>query len=386
MTAPVKGAPPKAGGKAAVVTRPFRVGVHKVEDQPYDVTVTTTASTQTLNPIYEIPSTGYLNGVNLLVEATTAANAAAVTFAANGPFNVIDTITFSDTNNQPIIGPIDGYDLYLINKWGGYAFQDDPKSSPIFSATTGGGATGGSFVFCLRIPVELVPRDGLGTLPNKSSSTPFKVKISVSATATIYGVAPTAAPSVRFRMTPDSYGQPITADSAGNPIAQQPPGVDTTQFWNKTSYTVASGAISPQLTSSVGFPARNLMFVLKDSVGSRAQGETDFPDPFRLQLDANIILDRLKKIWQTELARDYGYTGAVGDAANGKDNGLYVRPFCKDFGPKPGWETRRDYLALPSSVRLQALGTVAGAGLHTLEVYTNYVAPGAGSTLASITA
>lgn len=384
MPAPTKTAP--HGGKAAVMTRPFRVGVHHVEDQPYDVTVTTTASTQSLNPVYEIPSTGYLDGADLLVVGTTAANAAAVTFAANGPFNVIDTIVFSDTNNQPIIGPIDGYDLYLINKWGGYAFQDDPKNSPIFAATTGAGGTGGSFAFCLRIPIELVPRDALGALTNKSASTPFKVKITVAATATIYGVAPTAAPSVRFRIIPESYGQPITADSAGNPIAQQPPGVDTTQFWNKTTYTVAAGNMSPQLTSSVGFPCRNLMFVLKDNTGSRAQGESDFPDPFRLQLDANIIMDRPKQVWQTRLARDYGYIGAIGDAANGKDNGVYIRPFCRDFGPKPGWETRRDYLALPSSVRLQALGVIGGAGSHTLDVYTNYVAPGAGSTLASITA
>jgi hypothetical protein len=369
-----------------IPARPFRAGVQEVDDQPYDVTVTTTASTQALNPQYEIPSTGFLNDLFVLVEGTTSGNSASVTFAANGPFNVIDTITFTDTNNQPIVGPIDGWDLYIINKYGGYAFQDDPRSSPIFTATTGSGGTGGTFAFVLRIPVQLVPREGLGSLPNKSASTPFKVKIIVAATATIYGTGPTAAPSVRVRITPESWWQPQSADVQGNPLAQNPPGVDTTQFWNKTTYTVSAGSISPQLTSSVGFPVRNLLFVLKDNSASRSQGESDWPDPFRLKIEANVMIDRLKSLWKARIAQDYGYTGSTFDAAGAKDNGLYVLPFNRDFGPKPGWETRRGYLPTTDAMRLQALGTVGGSGSHTLDVYTNYVAVGPGSSLASITA
>lgn len=387
MTAPTKPAAAPADKKAPVVmARPYRTGVQEVDEQPYDTTVTTNAGTQALNPQYEVPSTGFLNDLYLLVQGTTAANAATVTFAANGPFNVIDSIVFTDTNNQPIIGPIDGWDLAAIDQMGGYAFQDDPKSSPIFSALTGAGATGGSFVFCLRIPVQLVPREGLGSLPNKSASTPFKVKITVAATATIYGTAPTTAPSVRFRIAPVSWWQPQGADAQGNPLAQNPPGVDTTQFWNKTDYAVNIGAISPQLTSSVGFPVRNLLFVLKDSTNSRAQGETDWPDPFRLKLEANMVVDRLKLQWQHRMAQAYGYIGATLDAAGARPNGLYALPFCADFTHKPGWETRRGYLPTTDAMRLQALGTVLGSGIHTLSVYTNYVAPGPGSSLAAITA
>ena len=388
MTAPTMAPPaPQAAGNGkaqARPPRPFRTGVQIVDELPYDTTVTTTASTQALNPVYEIPSTGFINLVNLLVEATTAGNGATVTFAANGPFNVIDTIQFVDTNNQPLLGPIDGFDLYVVNKYGGYALNDDPRSSPIFTAIAGAGATGGSFSFVLQIPLELVPHDALGSLPNKSASTPFKVKITVSATATIYGVAPTAAPSVRFRMAAESYWQPQATDAAGNPVSQNPPGVDTTQFWNKTTYTVGLGQISPILTASVGFPVRNLIFVLKDNAGSRAVGETNWPDPFKLKLEANIMVDRLKKVWQDKIATDYNYSGATFDTVGSKDNGLYVLPFCKDFYPKPGWETRRGYLPTTDAMKLQVIGNTLGAG--TLDVYTNYVAPGAGTTLAAITA
>lgn len=372
--------------KRTVPARPFRIGAQPVDDRPYDVSVTLTASTQSLTPQYEIPSTGYLNGVYVLVEATGNNTTAAVAYEDDGPFSVIDNITFTDTNNAEIITPITGWDLYIIDKYGGYSFSDDPKESPTYSAVTGTGGDGGDFSFVLRIPVELVPRDALGSLPNKSASTPFKVKCTVAAESAVYSVAPDGAGvSVRFRMTPVSYWEPTATDGSGNPVAPNPPGVNTTQYWNKTDYIVNSGAISPQLTSSTGFPIRNLLFVLRDANEDRAQGESDFPDPFRLQLQSNIIVDRIQRIWQHMIAQDYGYTGAVGDTAGSKDNGVYIQPYCKDFGPKPGWENRRGYLRTSDGMRLNVLGTVGGSGSHKLSVYTNYVGVAAGTTLAQLT-
>lgn len=380
------------GDKKVVPLRPFKIGAQTIDDEAYDVTVTLTTGSQTLTPQYEVPSTGFLNDIYILVQATTAANAAAVTFDEDAPFTVIDRVTFTDTNNAEIVGPIGGWDLYIIDKMGGYRFQDNPVASPRYFATTGAVATGGSFEFVLRIPIELVPRDALGSLPNKSSSTPFKVKTTVAASTAVYGTAPTNQPTVRFRMTPQSYWEPTANDGSGNPVAPQPPGVNTTQYWNVSDYTVNAGAMSPQLTSSVGFPIRNLYFVLRDSNGSRAQGETDFPDPFKLQLQSNILVDRIKALWQHYLCQDYGLDGAVGDGyvgatptKNAKDNGVYVVPFNRDFYPKPGWENRRSYLRTTDGMRLKALGTIGGSGTHKMTVFTNYIGVGAGTTLAQIT-
>jgi len=383
-------------GKDKVVPlRPFKIGAQTIDDEAYDVTVTLTAGTQTLTPQYEVPSTGFLNDIYILVQATCTGNTATVTFDEDAPFTVIDRITFTDTNNAEIVGPIGGWDLYVIDKMGGYRFQDNPVASPRYFATTGTGGTassGGSFEFVLRVPIELVPRDALGSLPNKSSSTPFKVKTTVAASTSVYGTAPTNLPSVRFRMTPQSYWEPTANDGSGNPVAPQPPGVNTTQYWNVTDYTVNAGAMSPQLTSSVGFPIRNLVFVLRDSNGSRSQGESDWPDPFKLQLQSNILVDRIKALWQHYLAQDYGLTGAVGDGytsagllLNSKDNGVYTLPFNRDFYPKPGWENRRSYLRTTDGMRLKALGSIGGSGTHKLTVFTNYIGVGAGTTLAQIT-
>lgn len=385
MTAPVATATKAGDKKAQIPLRPFKVGAQSMDDTVYDTTVTTGASTQRL-PLYNVPSNAFLEDIYILVQATTVGNAAAVTFAADGPWIMFDTIRFTDTNNADLVGPCNGWELYVINKYGGYRFSDDPKASPIYSVTTGAGATGGSFTFCLRLPVELVPRDALGALVNKSASTPYRVVATVAATATIYGVTPTAPPSIRIRMTPINYWQPTPQDGSGNPVAPQPPGMGTTQYWNVTPITINAGAINEPLTASTGFPVRNLVFVLRDSTGSRATGETDFPDPFRLQLQSNVIVDRIKLLWQHYMAQDYGYTAALSDTvANAKDNGVYVVPFCKDFYPKPGWENRRTYLRTTDGMRLNMQGTVGGAGSHTMTVLTNYVGVGAGATLAQLT-
>ncbi len=392
VTAPAQ-APPAQ--RQQVALKPFKVGAQVVDDEPYDVTVTLSASTVNLTPQYEIPSTGFLNSVYILVENTVTSSTATATgtagvgvFTQDGPFNAIDSIIFTDTNNAEILGPITGWDLAMIDKWGGYCFQDDPRfDTDTFTSTTNATASSsaaGSFSFMLRIPIELVPRDALGSLPNKSSSTPFKVKTTMAAIATIYNASTTVGGSCRVRMVPESYWEPTATDGSGNPVADQPPGVNTTQYWNKTDYTVNVGSASVPLTNSTGFPVRNLGFVLRDSNLSRLQGESDFPDPFKLQLQSNVIVDRLKKFWKRQLSEAYRYA-AAGDLVGQKDNGLYWLPYNQDFGAKPGWETRRSYLRTTDGMRLQAKGTITGTGTHTLTVFTNYIGLGQGTSLASIT-
>jgi hypothetical protein len=391
MTAPVlarptgqKGAAP-AKANTAPAYKPFKNGVQLIDDEPYDTTVTLTAGLQVLNPQYQVPSTAYLNEIEILAEGTSAGNSAAVAFTADGPFVAIQSIIFTDTGNNEIITSITGWDLMIINKFGGYKFNDDPRSGPVFQAITGAGATGGTFSYVLRIPVELVPRDALGSLPNKSSSTPFKVKMTINTLASIYTVSPTVAPTLRIRMNPVSYWQPTAQDGSGNSVQPNPPGVSTTQYWNKTDYTVNAGSFTTQLDNSVGYPVRNLIFILRDSTLSRTQGEADWPDPFRLQVQATLTAQKLRLIWRDEIAKDYGYNGVVGDTVGSKDNGVYVLPYNKDFGPKPGWENRRSYLRTTDGMRLQAKGTIGGSGSHTLTVFTNYVGVAGGTSLAQLT-
>lgn len=378
MTAPTQ-APPQQGKKdAPVLVRPFVAGTRRVDKATYDESKQLIAGTQDLRT-YECDPNGFLGGAYLLVRGDTAGNAAAVTFAANGPFNVIDTIVFNDTNNKPILGPMTGWDLATAVKYGGYAFQDDPKLSPVYFATTGAGATGGSFQFVLLLPIELVHRDALGSLPNKSSSATYDISIRLASTATVYGVAPTNAPTVRVRIQQFGWMDPNGADMKGNRVAQNPPGVQTAQFWAKQTYAVNPGALSLRLTGIDSY-VRNLVFIM-DAAGNRQTGDTDFPDPFTLLYETSTPISRIKAVWQHMVGADYGYNGVTPDVAGARDYGVYPEAFCKDFTHKPGYETRLGYLPVSSATTLNVSGTVGGAGAHTLTVLVNKVVPANGNPL-----
>lgn len=405
MTAPAgttQQAPGKqAAAKTPVMLKPFKIGVQTTDDDPFDRTVTIGAGTTNLDQ-YEVSAEGFLEDIYILIQNTVTSSTATATGTGavgvpveDGIFMVINQIVFTDTNSSEIMGPITGWDLAMIQKWGGYTFKDDPRANPdLYSVTsnaTASSSAAGSFSVMLRIPVELVPRDALGSLPNKSSSTPFKVKITVNSVSGIYVNNATVGGSCRFRFCPKQYWEPTATDGSGNAVANQPPGQNTTQYWNVTEYTLASGTFSQLLTNSVGFPVRNLGFSLKDSNGSRAQGELDFPNPFQLQLQSNLVINRIKELWKRQITESYDYggggflTAGTGDGVGQKDNGLYWETYCDDFGPKPGWEMRRKYLRTTDGMRLQAKGSIGGTGVHKLKVFTNYVGVGQGSTLAQIT-
>jgi hypothetical protein len=366
------------GGKQAVLLRPFVAGTRRVDKSTYDESKVLTASTQDLRT-YECDPNGFLRGAFLLVTCVTAGNAAGTTFAANGPFNVIDTITFNDTNNKPLLGPMTGWDLYVAVKYGGYSFQDDAKLSPVYSVTTGAGATGGSFTFVLLVPVEIVAREGLGSLPNKSASSTFDISLRLSASTVPYGVAPTNPGTVRVRIQQYGWMDPNATDMKGNQVRQNPPGVQTTQYWSKQTYAFNAGAVSQRL-QGIDSMLRNMVFIL-DAAGSRTTGDTDFPDVFTLLYETSLPIQRIKDIWRHMIGQQYAYNGATPDVGGARDYGVYPESFCADFNGKPGWETRLNYLPVSSATTLNVSGTIGGAGAHTLTVLVNKIVPANGNPL-----
>jgi hypothetical protein len=366
------------GGKQAVLLRPFVAGTRRVDKSTYDESKVLTASTQDLRT-YECDPNGFLRGAYLLVTCVTAGNAAGTTFAANGPFNVIDTITFNDTNNKPLLGPMTGWDLYVAVKYGGYSFQDDAKLSPVYSVTTGAGATGGSFTFVLLVPVEIVAREGLGSLPNKSASSTFDISLRLSASTVPYGVAPTNPGTVRVRIQQYGWMDPNATDMKGNQVRQNPPGVQTTQYWSKQTYAFNAGAVSQRL-QGIDSMLRNMVFIL-DAAGSRTTGDTDFPDVFTLLYETSLPIQRIKDIWRHMIGQQYAYNGATPDVGGARDYGVYPESFCADFNGKPGWETRLNYLPVSSATTLNVSGTIGGAGAHTLTVLVNKIVPANGNPL-----
>src|SRR5262249_9182672 len=158
-------------------------------------------------------------------------NAAAVAYKEDGPWSVIQKVTLKDTGNREVFGPLGGYDWMTINKYGAYQEVGDPRADLSFSIVATAVATGGSFSFVLYLPLELVARDALGTVENKSTSSAWKVELWMDATTAVYSTAPTTPGTLRVRATTDNYTEPSGADEHGRIYAQTPPQPGTLQYW-----------------------------------------------------------------------------------------------------------------------------------------------------------
>ena len=359
--------------------RPFVAGTRRIDEPIYDFTATLAAGSVDL-PSLEVDPNGFLSGLWVLVEGTTSGNAATVAFTADAPFNALDLVNFQDTNSQPLVGPMNGYDLYLVDKYGGYAFQGDAKLSPVFLQTAGvGGGAGGSFAFILYIPAELVRRDAMGALPNKSASSTFSLNMRLAPSATVYSTPPTALPPVRVRVLLEGWQDPNVADIRGNPVTPNPPGVQSTQYWHKQNYTISSGSMNQRLLG-IDSLVRNLIIVARDENNARAQGDTEFLDPFTLLYETAQIVNRGRAFWRHFIASHWGYTAAA-EAAGGRDNGVYPLTYCQDFGLKPGAETRLGYLPVSSATNLVMSGTIGGVGANNYSLLVNKVVPAGGDPL-----
>lgn len=359
--------------KPAGRKRSFLVGTQDVlEGGDYDQTFTNTAGGALLP--WTLQATGWLARLWLYVTYTTTGGTA---LTADAPFIAFNTIQLNDVNNEAIFGPFDGYTAFLCNKYGGYYFWDDPATNAVYSAT----ATAGTFI--LMIPLEIVSRDPIGAVASVNNTATLTLLMTLNSATTAFTGA--TAWSVRVRGLQEFYWEPRKQDKQGRDIAGAPPANGTTQYWTQGSVPIAAaGTINQQLITGLGYPFREYLFLYRDSTGSRANGETNWPDPLiGLKFEANFLLTQYNKAqWQAEISRIWGYANSTADTRGagtvpGKENGVYGLFFNKDFFLKaPGGETRRTYVVTSPGSNWIINGNFTTAG--NLYEVVNYVAPGGG--------
>lgn len=376
-TAQPQSAPAAKGAKAAPpVLRPFFTGTLDLETNTYVKTGTLTTSQIPLDTFY--PKTnGYLADMFIEFTATAAGNSANVAFNEDYPARAIASFTFSDTGGQPILGPMTGWELAIFVKHGGFSFSDDWRNSQTYSATTGTGGTGGSFSFILHVPIQFVAREPLGPLPNTNSNNAYAVDIVVSTLAQIYSTAPTNAPTYVARIYQDSYRQSSGKDAQKNPTVTTPPGLGAVLYLRRNTMDLSAGSVDEELSQQEG-SYRALHFVLRDSNGSRAQGDSDWPDPAQIYFNNDVPYDRRKSQWIRKMERAFGYVATV-NTANGRDYGHFVLPFNTDNGLKAGSEDRYRYMSVSAADTLGFRGTIGGSGTHVLTTMYDFIRPPGGN-------
>jgi hypothetical protein len=274
-----------------------------------------------------------------------------------------------------------GWELAEFVKWGGFSFSDDWRQSQSYAATTGTSSAGGFFKMILHIPIQFVRREPLGALPNTNNQTVFAVDIVVNTLSNIYSTSPNGTlGTCNFVISQDSYRQSSGRDSQGNEAVTTPPGLGAVLYLRRTTMDLAAGAQQQEISQQEG-SYRALMFVLRDSNNSRAQGEADWPDPLRFHFNNDVPYDRIKSLWRRRMERDYGYLNTI-ETAGGQDNGLFVLQWINDHGLKAGSEDRYDYFNVSAADTLQYDGTIGGSGTHKLSVMFNFVRPPGGNVKA----
>lgn len=335
-----------AGNQPAPRPWPFPVGVYESDVQDYSAALAQTANAQQF-PIWNLSPTGWIRGVWLDVNMVVSGNVTnSVSFSKDNPWSAIQSITLYDLGNEVILQLL-GYQVMVMNKYGGYFNVGDPRSDVNYSTTTGTGGSGGSFHFTLYLPLEIIARSALGVVQNESKPG-WKIQVYLDSQANTYNQVPSVFGTLTILGYIASYTEPAGGSASGRPFSQTPPQPSTLQYWKYEGATViAAGQSKYDLTNGIGFPIRNVFYVFYDtSANTRAAGQNDIPTPFQLFLGNVQLYNRLLASYLAEAGRDFGFFGSIGgggtantfDTSQAPENG--VLPFYRtlDFDSTPGSE------------------------------------------------
>lgn len=333
---------------------PFGAAAHRHVEPFLDASITPTTTTQQIT-VPEIPSYGYIRHIWLLV-TTSGGTIGTAALDEDAPFNVFSTVQLTDVNGAPIFGPLDGFQTFLANLYGGYGFNQDPRLSPDHST----GAI--TFAFWLRVPVEIHANTGLGSLANQNSAASYRLSLTCNTIANIWSTAPTAAPAVRVRGFLEAWSLPDAVDRAGRPQAQLPPLHGTTQFWSVSTDSVSTGRDTAKI-NRVGNLIRTIILIARTS-GTRTTA--DFPEEIQLWWDNRIALQEHRNYRRARMAEGYTHTSA------GVPAGVLAYTFDDDILGHGGDGTPELWLPTVQSSRLEFQGTWDASDL---DILVNDVAP-----------
>lgn len=335
---------------------PFTAAAHEHYEQA-DLDAILVGAAQSQRPPKEIPAYGFMR--HILLECTfSGGTIGAGVLNIDFPWNVLQNVQLLDTNGAPIMGPLDGYSLYLANKYGGYAYKQDPRLDIGYDGTING-------KFWLRIPVEISRHNGYGSLANQNAANSYKLQYTINlATGPtgLFTTAPTTPPTITVRAFLEAWSQPAPTDLAGRPQEREPVGHGTTQFW--TSFTKQTGAGQNNvLFTRVGNLIRQWIIVARTAAGVRS--DTVFPDPFILQWDARNLTSETQAT-RIKLQEEHY------QAPSTRDPGVFVFSFNNLVVGHGGDEEPNLWLQTVQASRVELQGAAAAAG--SLQIITNDIA------------
>lgn len=349
-----------AGGGSAPVAAPagggvipFFYGTNIYVEKFASDTVTLDASQHEL--VHNINPGGFLRGYRIQVSSTTGALGGGA-LTGDSPWVVIASATLENIDGGPIIYPMNGYALYLRNKYM-RPWLLNPALRNNFSNTA-------NPAFSLMVQPEI--RHTAGALANTDARAQYRSKVTVNTlTSLIAGGAPTA-PVVTVNQVMESWAQPDATDLQGRPIEELPPGLNLATLARKQNLALnAAGADNTFQLSNMGNEIRGITLVTRNSSGVR----TDLlSDPIRWRIDTRSLGVFSPQEIFDQMSDFYGEV--IGLSA--RETGVYVLPRFYQPGKMLGqpWQSTTN-----ATYNIIETATAAGGTNGTLEIYTDEVTP-----------
>lgn len=239
-------------------------------------------------PISLFPQ-GFLRGVLIDLQTTTAATGGTPAGNNDWPFCLINLLRLHDTNGATM-HEHNGYLNYLLNLFGSGVdgHVNDLSQWPDYSNS----ATSPSCQWYL--PVEL-DATGFGALANQSAADTYKLDLVLESPANSYSTAPTSTnPIFTINIHVDYWTLPGAQDMLGRQQQQDPPYHGVAQYsYQSTANSVSSG----QQTLKIGFTGNmyRLLVVVGRSSGSGyatggARSASVLPNPYTLRYDTRDLM------------------------------------------------------------------------------------------------
>lgn len=358
---------------------PFRAATLERVDLLASESQALTASTQRIERTIE--GAGYVYGVWLDVNATSATNTAASVpvYTEDAPFNALDSVIFRDVNGE--ICNLQGYNLFLANIINGYSKMIPPTGNasgaalPASTVGTGGVGTsasqdtnivlnvgsvglastgtsaGGNFRFPVRVPIATNRRDLLGIVANQDRAQKYSLRTDIAASGAIFSTAPSSLPTVAINKLYEQYSVPLPTAPDGSPQEVFPPTFGTVHFHTQTVSEAApsNGSTVNHYLRRIGNTVRWIGLVFRSTTAAAGTAS-------RGNADANpVSLLRLKLGEDSVFSESWNYRRGLMFERFGFDvpRGLAVYDFIHDFGPFSGYELGDDLVHSQALVNAQ---------------------------------
>lgn len=246
MTVTAAEAPVNPNGMAAA-SIPFTVASRPQKRYANVQTVSNLAGSGSFQVI-QLAASGWVRRIEMLFTQTLTVASGAAVVAGDGPWNLIRSVTLTDATGQPVVQPISGYNLYLVNKWfasgsiatnqAGRPFEN-PQMGPEFAFA--GSGTAASASFRLRLDFEQDAGTAYGCIPNLDSNASLQLKIDYDVyTVALTGTTPSAA-SLSVRVSQE-YWAPVGSTIGGQPVSNEPLGAGDYVETRYETQTVSASA------------------------------------------------------------------------------------------------------------------------------------------------